>query len=251
MILLNKKKLFYITLLTIIALFILSAYNAFNGNPITKYMSKKTVERYLKETYPNETIRITEGSYNFKFSSYNFHVLVIGDSDNKEDSPKEYTIDTRGTINPKVRYDEIYYSRIDEELCDRLSKEAAAELSLILNKEIPNIKNLYVLVEVLKGQLPSNTAWSKDLVLAKPISLDLVFDSSKENKEDFFKSCESIQKLLASNGYKYSNVNINGNGFDKDLGAKDEFGYVKYAFSFDMKDKLEIKSVKELNKHLK
>jgi len=259
----SKKKIIYSIILVILISFILLIFNAFNGNPISKFVGKKVAAKYLEETYPNEEFRLESGEYNFKFSEYNYPVYKIGEdpfayveSSNGEDKEKElqsmnYSISVTGFLRPRVRYDEIRSARRDEILCKTLSYQASLEIEELLKSEIPNLVNVWGSVEVIKGQLPSDTSWSKDIILDEPIYIDITLDSSNETAEDCVNTCIKIQQILAENNYNYSGVNINGNGFDKDLGDKDEYGYVKYALSFGMDDEILLKDVKEVNQHLK
>ena len=252
----KKKKILYLIILIILVGFILSCYNAFNGNPISNAVRKHIVESYLNETYPDEKFRVESGEYNFKFSEYSYNVIKIGEDpyaildENTDISEKEkyleplnYYVTVRGTFRPRVRYDSIRYARLDEKLSQKLSDEASSEIFTNIQKQLPNLKAVEAHVEVLKFTMDENTVWSKDLVFDKPLSLHIVIDATDQTAEESLTDGIKIQQLLKDMGYTYSNVTINGNGFDKELGSKDEYGYVKYAFSFTANTKLSIKDI--------
>lgn len=260
----NKKKILYSTLLVLLIGIILCIFNAFNGNPLSKYLGKRLVKSYLEETYPDEEFRVENGQFNSKFNEYSYPVIKIGDDpyapigtdSTEEETEKQlqsmnYSIDVTGFLTQTVRYDSIRYSRIDTTLCKKLSKEASIEISNILKDQLPNIVTINVSMEVLKEQLPSDTAWSKDLELDRPIYIDIITDANEQDAKDAMEDGKTVQRLLNENGFDSFNVNINANGFDKNLGDKDEYGYVKYALSFDNEKNITLKDVEEFNKNLK
>lgn len=252
----NKKKILYSIILIILIGFILTCYNAFNGNPISNLLGKHLVENYLKETYPNEEFRVESGKYNFKFTEYSYDVIKIGEDPYAVIDPAadaivkekflqglDYYVAVEGTFKPRVRYDSIRYARLDENLSRKLSEEAASEIFSTLQRDLPNLKAVEATVEIIKFTMEDNTSWSKELNLDEPISLHLVTDATNQTAEETLADGIKIQQLLKEYGYTYSNVNINGNVFDKELGAKDEYGYVKYAFSFKADTKLSLKDI--------
>ncbi|MFS8630057.1 MAG: hypothetical protein LOD92_02590, partial [Bacillales bacterium] len=44
--------------------FVLFFYNAFNGNPVSKFLSKKELQAHLEETYPGREFTVSGGAYN-------------------------------------------------------------------------------------------------------------------------------------------------------------------------------------------
>ena len=252
----KKRKIIYSIILVILIGFILTLYNALNGNPITNFIGKKVAQNYIEETYPGEEFRVETGFYDFKFGEYSYNVIKIGedpyavtdqnvDSSEKEKymKPLNYYVTLRGTFRPRVRYDSIRYARLDEKLSQKLSDEASSEIFTNLQKQLPNLKAVEANVEVLKFTMDESTVWSKDLTLDKPLSLHMVTDATDQTAEESLTDGIEIQQLLKDMEYSYSNVTINGNAFDKELGAKDEYGYVKYALSFTANTKLSIKDI--------
>lgn len=231
----KTKKVIYVILLCISISFIAFVYNSFNGNPITKFAGKIVVKKYLKETYPSEEFRVDSGSYSFKFGEYSYPVFIIGSGANIE---YPY-VNVRGTFMPKVSFDGIHISKLDTTLNESLSIDASSEIYDFLLNEINIIKAVEVSTNVLKGDLPSDATWSKDLNI--PISLHIIIDSSNENEDEFIDTCKKIQDAL--NSYNYSKVNVNGNVLGKDLGSKDKYGYVKFAISFNKTDDISRKKI--------
>lgn len=230
-----------------LVVFVLFVYNAFNGNPVSKFYSTNVLEKYLEETYPEREFRLEEGFYNFKFSTYDFNVIEIGDTSG-EGGPKTYDFTVRGFLKPYVNFDPIYMENLDEPLMEKLSTEAQNEIMERLKQSVPSAKSVEVSLEVQKGQYDSDATWSKDMKLEKPISLFIVLDSTKSTKEDILTVAEIIQKVLNDNNYIYEYVTINGNIMDETSseGVKDEMGYVKYYVSFEPSTDIKLKDIEVL-----
>lgn len=257
----KKIKIIYSIILVILIGFILTLYNALNGNPISNFIGRKVAQNYLEETYPGEEFRVETGSYDFKFGEYHYDVIRIGvdpyaNNLNADDPTKErldlnYYVTVQGFFTPHVRHDGVRYERIDTSLSERIGGEASVEILELLQSDLPNIKAVDVNVEILRSTFTNDIKWSKNMQLDHPISMHIVTDGTNQSAEEALADGKKIQQLLNDNVYNYSNVTINTNAFDKDLGAKDDYGYVKYAFSFTPETKLTLKDIEELNKNLK
>ncbi|WHF45596.1 hypothetical protein QKW34_04115 [Bacillus licheniformis] len=57
-----KKKVLYSVLIVLLVSFVLAAYNAFNGNPVSKKLSQTALEHYLTDRYPEKTCGSTTDS---------------------------------------------------------------------------------------------------------------------------------------------------------------------------------------------
>lgn len=234
-------------LLIIISLFIFSVYNSFNGNPVSKYISQKTLEKYLKQTYSDKNFRIDKGSYNFKFNHYTFKTIEIGAVDEKSGTAKEYNFSVRDGWNPRVSIDPIRESRIDRALSEKFNKEADLEMRKVLLPFVPSIKEVSTNIEVFKGEYTSDTVWNKSFKLDRPLNLHIILEVKNESKEDMLKIAEMIQSKLNEEKYEYSNCTINANIMNNDT-DKDMYGYVKYAVSFKMNTQINIKNIRDLSK---
>lgn len=161
----NKKKIVYSILLVFLIGTILFFFNAFNGNPLSKYLGKHLVESYLEDTYPNEEFRIENGQFDFKSNRYNYPVIKIGEapyasignSSTKDKAEKQiqsvdYSVSVTGFLKQKIRYDSIRYARMDIELCEKLSEGASVEITNLLKEDIPNIVAVEVTIEILKKE---------------------------------------------------------------------------------------------------
>lgn len=236
------KKWLYIILLVVIIVPILFFYQAFNGNPVSKFASKKSLENFLAEKYPEHEYRIHEGVYNFKISGYSFDVNEIGDPEQTT-----YQFEVTGFLKPKVTLDAIYLGNLDEPLINKLSEEASEELTEVLSEKVPSIMNTYVHIEVSKGKYKENTNWSKDLQLENPISINITVDVTNMTKGDVLEAAKAIQQTLRENNYVYDEVGFNGNMFDENIDDKEKRDYLKYWITFDEDSNLTINDVKELD----
>ena len=224
----NKRKWLYIILIVVLIVPILFFYQAFNGNPVTKYFSKAALKSFLAETYPEHEYHIREQFYNFKIGGYTSWVVQIGDQ-----QQTEYEFEVTGFLKPTVTHDGIYYGNLDIPLIEKLADEAAVEISSLLAKHVPKITDIYVRVEVLKGKYEADTVWNKEMKLEKPIGISLTLDVTNLNKDEVLEVAKTIQQTLHEENYKYSEVSFNGNMFDKYMDGKENRGYLKYAFGFD------------------
>ncbi|MBS4218716.1 hypothetical protein KHA96_10370 [Bacillus sp. FJAT-49711] len=238
----TKMKWLYLILIIILVVPILFFYNAFNGNPVWKYVSERSVKLYLKETYPGQEFVIPDGFYNFKVSGYTYDVRKIGDG-----QQKEYEFNVTGFWKPTVTYDGIYYDNLDLPLMDKLGEEASAELTELLTDKVGRVIEMSVQIEVLKGTYSSDTNWSKDLKLEKPIYIHLIVDATNRSKDDVLKMVRSIQQTLNSEHYNYSGVSFNGNLFDNEVIEKDNLGYVKYYVGFEKNSDIKLSDIEEYN----
>lgn len=244
----KKRKVIYSVIISVLVLIVLYFYHSFNGNPISKFYANKVLENYLEETYPNREFRIEEGFYNFKFSTYDFNVIEIGGTSEKK-GPNEYEFAVRGFVKPYVTIDSIYTENLDEPLMEKLSTEAQAEITGLLQQTVPVVKGISVSLEVQQGTYDINTTWNKGMKLEKPIYMHIVLDSTKSTKEDVFTDAKAIQKVLNENNYNYESVTINGNIIDDPNAkyVKDDNGYVKYHISFASDSELQMKDVEVID----
>lgn len=245
----NKKKLFFVVLLVVIIGFVLFLYNAFNGNPISKYISKEVLEDYLEETYFDQELQIKEGFYNFKFSEYQYSVIEVGSTD-EEGNVKQYEFKVRGFFNPTVSWDGIYYENLDHEMANRLSKQAHQEISPLLSEKMDTIHLVEIQLEVLKGKFEDDVKWSKELALDKPMEIFVQLDSTEQTKEDFLSAARKVKNILDEQGYEYESVLYNGSGFDMEGLKAETHGYLKYSLRVEKGGVLDMGDVEEHNKEI-
>ncbi|KKB73562.1 MULTISPECIES: hypothetical protein [Bacillus] len=236
-----KKKIVYSVLLFITVAFVLAAYNSFNGNPVSGMLSKKALERYLAERYPDKELEIEEGVYNFKFAEYVFDVTEVGDQ------TRTYQFTLTGFFKPEVNIDGIHDANLDEQLMKRLGGEASKELKAVLERKVRHLVDADVYLEVLKDKLADNAKWSKDIKLDGPMQIELVLDAADSNQEDIYRAAKTVQHVLKDQGYDYEYVNINANDFAGEDTKDMESGYVKYAVSFEKGADIKLSDVETLN----
>ncbi|ADU31714.1 DUF3139 domain-containing protein [Evansella cellulosilytica] len=243
-----KNKKFWISIaIVMIVIFIFSLYNAFNGNPISKFLAKKALDSYVEETYPEKEFNISEGFYNFKFGEYTFNLLEIGNWNEDTESIQEYEFTVRGTFFPEVYWDGLYYDNLDERLMERLSKEASEEIFDELIQQNKDIIHVGVSLEVLKGRYNDDVNWKKELELDRPISLYIVIDAENKGKDDIYMDGIGIQKQLKEKGYHYDNVNINANIMTEEGKKLHDYGYVKYALAFEQNSSIKKSDVNKVS----
>ncbi|MFN2747848.1 hypothetical protein ACINLE_20480 [Bacillus sp. z60-18] len=233
-----KKKVGHGALLLAVPVCILSIYNAFNGNPISEMLAKKSLERYLTDRYPEKNLRLGDGFYNFKFADYSFDVIEAGD----ETKSFAYDFTVAGWLHPEITFDGIREANLNKPLMERLGEEAANELKTVLSKQVKNVAAVDVYVEVLKGRLPEDAKWGKDIKLDQPMQIDIVLDAENADQQSVFSAAKKIQHVLNTEGYDYETVNINANIFDGD-NVKD--GYVKYSAFFEKDTEIKLKDVEK------
>lgn len=175
-----KKKILYSVLIVVLVSFVLAAYNAFNGNPVSKKLSQTALEHYLTDRYPEKDLRIDSGLYSFKFAEYVFEVTDTGDQKRKD----PYLFSLRGFVQPEVYTDGIYEENLNEPLMERLGEEAGKEIKTFLSKSINDLKDVDVQVEVLKGKLNNDAKWEKSLRLERPMEIHILLDAANADRED-------------------------------------------------------------------
>ncbi|EGL16272.1 MULTISPECIES: hypothetical protein [unclassified Paenibacillus] len=245
----KKKKGMYIALLVLLGLLGLlvgSLYNSLNGNPLSKWLAQRELQQFMVEHYPEKRLRIEKEFYNFKFKHYEFRVKEIRAEADKGEPP-EYEFSVGGWI-PRVKVDGIRSANLDMVLMERLSGEAEAELQAAFARRVPAVREVTVQLEVVKGQLAENTAWTPSLKLDEPLYIHVVTDAAGASKQQIAEAAGEIAAVLDAGGYDYGRVTINANLMD-DKGEKHKNSYVKYVARFDKGgEKVSAKDVEEVTK---
>jgi hypothetical protein len=232
------RKIVYAALAAALAGGVLYLYNELNGNPLSKRLAEQTLERYLKEKYPELQTRISDGHYDFKFKRYGFQVTEIGVVREGDGEATRHRFEVGGFWKPAVVLDGIRADRLDLPAMERLGREAAEEIEALLVPDVPQIKRVTVRLELLKGATGEHTAWSKSLPLDRPMQIHLMLDASAMKKRDVLDAAERIRSLLNEAGYDYERVVLNANVMSAGPG-KEEYGAVRYAVSFGPNDRAE------------
>lgn len=224
----GRKKVLTLALSVLLVMGVFAIYDAFNGNPVNKWLAEQKLKSYLAEKYPEQELRIGDGVYNFKFSTYEFQVTAIGQVG--EDGRAATYRFALNSWFPRVVSDGLYQDSLDEELMERLGAEAAAELSALLQPEVPALRDVGVYVAVQEGELPEDTPWSKDLPEADGMQIDIVLDAAGLDEDSVRETARRIQAILDGAGYPYGGVLINANDFSEVKGK--ELGPLKFAAAF-------------------
>ncbi|KAA6447860.1 hypothetical protein FZC77_18255 [Bacillus swezeyi] len=238
-----KKKLLYSVLILLLVSFVLAAYNAFNGNPVSKQLSKKALEHYLADRYPEKNLRIDEGIYNFKFAEYTFEVTDIGDRERSD----PYLFSLKGFVKPEVSADRIYEENLNGPLMERLGSEAGKEIKTFLSKSINSVAGVDVYLEVLKGKIEDDVKWEKNINLEGPMQIHILLDAANADRESVYNTSKKIQRLLNKEGYDYEYVSINANIFHGEDVKDEDIGYVKYSTSFEKHTDIKLRDAEEEN----
>lgn len=208
---------------------VLLLYDAYNGNPLVKWLAEKKLEAYLENTHPDEQLVIGEGWYNFKNGAYEFRVVSFKKT--ADGQPAEYRVSLRGW-NPRVISDGVRNARLDERMMNRLGAGAAAEIRALLERDVAGLRQVDVRLEVLQGELPDDAAWHKDLPVADDLRISIVLDAGGMTADDVREGARRIQAALDEAGYRYKSVLINANEFEEDEAGEKRLGPLKYAASF-------------------
>lgn len=125
----NKKKLaIIVTTVLFLCIFgiVLMFINSFWGNPISAAIATRSIKSYVKETYPDMDLEISDAKYNFKFNSY------VSWIQSKTSKDTNFTVDwSDGAIYDSYEYDVLGRYRTFE----RLSTEFSQKVVEIVRKE--------------------------------------------------------------------------------------------------------------------
>lgn len=76
--------------------------NGLLGNPVSKYLAKRSIQAYIDETYPGQELVLERVGYNFKNGDYFGYVVQPGSQD------VHFSVNTDGL--GRVRYDDYAYT---------------------------------------------------------------------------------------------------------------------------------------------
>ncbi|WP_276736699.1 hypothetical protein [Bacillus sp. (in: firmicutes)] len=208
-------------------------YHVCFGDPFTKNTAEQKLVSYVKETYPQKEIKITNGVYNAKTSEYVFQANI---------QSHHYPMCTKGFLHPKVTCDGIEEA-YTESVAKHLNQEASKEIEADLKKAVPQVIKTDAAISIETGQFTLDTKWNKQLAEKAPMSMTIQLDASGSSKTDAAKMAETVRKTLNEKGYTYSNGTIDCMQKDGDGG----FGYVKYSIDFLSKTAIQTNDAEELS----
>lgn len=230
----KRRKWPYIIGIIVLLVPLLFLYNAYNGNPISKALAKKTLNKYLEKTYPDDEFRIWDGFYNFKFGEYVYEVSIIGD-----EAQVKHEFYIGGLFSNEVIYDALHDANLDKILMKKLQKEAERELIVLLKETVPELRRVTVMLEVLKGTYELDTKWDKKMELDQPMHLHMLIHDVSLSKQAFYEAAQFIQTTLNEENYNYEFIEIDGN-------TTNEAGdIVRYYVVFNKHDEVKINNIVE------
>src|SRR5690625_7396088 len=101
----TKRKWLYLIIIVALATPVLLLYFAYEGNPIGKFNAKRTLDKHVEETYPDQNFVIHGVAYyDFKDGGYHFSAVEV-DMESRE--RQEYEFSIVGIFGTKVHYDAI------------------------------------------------------------------------------------------------------------------------------------------------
>ncbi|MDR4434900.1 YfjL-like protein [Bacillus tequilensis] len=206
-------------------------YHVWFGDPLAKNTAEQKLISYVKQTYPNKDIKITDGVYDVKTSQYVFQANT---------QSHRYPMCTKGYLHPKVTCDGIEEA-YTESVAKYLNQEASKEIEADLKKAVPQVIKVEAAISIENGQFTLDTKWNKQLAEKAPMSMTIQLDASGSSKTDAAQLAEMVRKTLNEKGYTYSNGTIDCMEKDGDGG----FGYVKYSIDFLPKTAIQTNDAEE------
>ncbi|WP_066639242.1 YfjL-like protein [Desulfolucanica intricata] len=192
--------------------------SSFFGNPISKYIAKKTISNYMLKTYPNKEFEIEKITYNFKTGGYSGKINFKQENIN-------FFITTK---NSCIRYDQYQheYTR-DKEIENKLAKQIEQKLLPIIQNRVPEVRNIHAEMYVKKYSNETNYSTELD----EELKIFLVMKEKTDNKiskKEFLEKALKAKDIILKNGYKMGYYNCyyifrnKGDGFELGL-YKNEF----------------------------
>ena len=179
--------------LAFVIIILLINFIIINGNPFSTYLAECSMQWHLKNTYPDEDIRLSNVQYFFKTRTYTADASLYNETDASQIFEIKYT---NGHVTDN--YFETYLEDLPNEY--RINKQIRSELiTLLQNNNVAfsciesNLK--------LKQKIYDHIDFDKSS-FDQPLSLTFtLLTDQKQNNKAFSKWCEAIRQLLISNGY--------------------------------------------------
>lgn len=181
----------------IVTVIIFLAYNSTNGNPITALYAKSQITHYLETTYVGADISLHEPSYSFKSGSYHATAYMHG-----YDDIRSFDIQYRhGDV-----WDNYFHLYLEDMATSkRLETEAKLEIEQLLNNANIPFDQVEVTLRVPKDTY-NQVSFDKN-VINEPMGISVLrYTKSKDSYETFSKWCESIRRILTTNGYNLESI---------------------------------------------
>lgn len=195
------KKWLSLLLALVITVSVLFGYTVFNGNFISKQFAKSTLKEYLAEHYPNTSVQLDKGNYNFKFGTYDFDVTF-----NEPPNYWNYTFEVGPKYVPNtIEAKMMHYDSRDEKKSNDWSDQGSQYVKDLL-ASLP-VGDTFYSIDV-PNQFPQ-TEWTPDVNVIVAPSISIEFPLYKgETKEEFLEIVQEVQAVLDADKIKYDTVFI-------------------------------------------
>ena len=156
---------------------------------------------HLKNTYPDEDIRLSNLQYFFKENAYTATASLYNETDAPQDFEIKYM---NGHVTDD--YFETYLEDVPNEY--RLSRQITDELSRLLKVNHIDFSTIQSNLQ-LKQKMYENITFNKE-TFDQPLSLTFTLvTADKQSYEVFAAWCETIRCLLISEGYRLDSLYFN------------------------------------------
>lgn len=166
-------------------------YNAFNGNPVSKYLNKKDIQKYISTNYSDKDLEVIKVDYNINIRNYITTVQL-----RKEGT--EYLIEKLDDGS----YLDGYYNA--EVINPRFSGRMGEELSKIIYKDlkdkISELSSVAVKFEIKGGKYPINMDYTREMDEKPEILIN--FQGSSITEEAFLDKVLLVKEEIIRKGYK-------------------------------------------------
>ena len=169
---------------------ILWVYTSFNGDPLSAWLARRTMEKYLTETYPDKTFTVQEVHYNFKFNSYEAQVV----------EGTNHFFQLTGSPR-KVKYDQYKYTfAMDEVLTNRFSAQLKDELKALLKPGFPQLSEISSDFYVAKDEYPADAKFTRGM--ERVVNLEISLIGEEMPAVEFTRQCAGMRDAVLQAGYQ-------------------------------------------------
>ena len=140
--------------------------NELVGNPVSRFLCRRSAEAYLAEHYPDTDFRVERVDYNFKMTCYHARIVSPSSADSSFSLYQSWT----GAV-----YHDLYESQVAgrENTARRLNEEYRALTDRVLDN-LPWVDTIAFGDLVITGSgVPANDAWA---IPGEELELDKVYD---------------------------------------------------------------------------
>lgn len=205
----------------LLAGFVFWIYSSFYGNAVEAWLARRTMERYLAQTYPARQFRWQSIRYDFKFHRYEAKFIEGSD----------HAFELSGTWR-KVAYDEYRYTyAMDQTLSARFTEQLESGLEALLMKQFPQLHAVYASVYVPVDTLPADAQYHKGM--EQDTDLEIALIGEDVPAEEFAAQCLQIRDAILQAGYNPISMRILLNA-PEDMEGKG--GMLLYTLTIPRKD---------------